>query len=186
MDGHNSVLFSKKGDEWETPKSLFNKLNEEFDFVIDAACTTDNMLCPYGFTHEWLLEDTVLSDALKRDWTKQHDVKGNLMENPHIFLNPPYSKIGAFLKKAYEESEKGAVVVCLIPCRCDTKYWHNYVMKAKEIRFIIGRVKFANRTLPSWNADGNFKLSSAPFPSAAVVFQKHNQWVPTIRSMEWK
>jgi len=48
----------------------------------------------------------------------------------------------------------------LIPSRTDTKYWHDYIMKADEIRFIKGRLKF-----------GNAK-NSAPFPSCVVVFNK--------------
>ena len=66
------------------------------------------------------------------------------------------------LKKAYEESLKGSLVVCLIPSRTDTKYWHDYCMKASEIRFIKGRLKFGN------------SKNSAPFPSAIVIFNKNN------------
>jgi hypothetical protein len=57
----------------------------------------------------------------------------------------------------------------LIPSRTDTKWWHNYVMKG-EIEFIKGRLKFINRTFPSWRPDGNFKVSPAPFPCSVVVF----------------
>mgnify|MGYP003139136647 CR=1 FL=1 len=71
--------------------------------------------------------------------------------------NPPYSKIGEFVKKAYEESLKGCTVVMLIPSRTDTKYWHDYCIYG-QIRYIKGRLKF-----------GNAK-NSAPFPSCIVVF----------------
>jgi site-specific DNA-methyltransferase (adenine-specific) len=74
------------------------------------------------------------------------------------FVNPPYSQIKDWCKKAYEEHLKGKTVVMLIPSRTDTRYWHDYIMKAKEIRFIKGRLKF-----------GDAK-NSAPFPSAIVVF----------------
>lgn len=74
-----------------------------------------------------------------------------------IIGNPPYGReIGKFVKKAYEESLKGATVVCLTPSRTDTSWWHNYAMKG-EIQFIRGRLKFVNRTFPSWREDGNFK-----------------------------
>lgn len=75
------------------------------------------------------------------------------------FVNPPYSEIKDWVKKGYEESLLGGVVVMLIPSRTDTRWWHEYVMKAKEIRFIKGRLKF-----------GGAK-NSAPFPSAIVVFK---------------
>ena len=75
-------------------------------------------------------------------------------------MNPPYGRaIKNWLKKAYEEGQKpNTTVVCLIPARTDTRYWHDYVMKAQAVYFIKGRLKFG---------DSN---NSAPFPSAVVVF----------------
>lgn len=75
------------------------------------------------------------------------------------YVNPPYSQIKDWCKKAYEEHLKGKTVVMLIPSRTDTRYWHDYIMKAKEIRFIKGRLKFGG------------SKNSAPFPSAVVIFQ---------------
>jgi site-specific DNA-methyltransferase (adenine-specific) len=76
-------------------------------------------------------------------------------------MNPPYGRgIGVWLQKAYESSQQDSTVVCLIPSRTDTKWWHDYVMRASEIRFLKGRLKF----------DGH--ENSAPFPSAIIVFQK--------------
>jgi len=51
-----------------------------------------------------------------------------------------------------------ALVVCLIPSRTDTKYWHEFIFPNAEIRFLKGRLKF-----------GGHK-NSAPFPSAIVIF----------------
>lgn len=76
-----------------------------------------------------------------------------------VFCNPPYSEISAWLKYGYLQSLEGKIVVFLIPSRTDTKYWHDYVMKAEEIRFIKGRLKFGG------------SKSSAPFPSCIVVFK---------------
>ena len=159
------VLFSKASDEWETPQWLFDLLNKEFDFQIDIAATQENTKCIGYFdketnalTSEWISDDYDEDDI---------PIAGGFYK---FFLNPPYSQIAAFMKKAYEESLKGATVVCLIPCRTDTKYWHNYVMQAQEIRFVKGRLKFNNRTLPSWKSDGSHKLSSATFPSCVVIF----------------
>ena len=77
-------------------------------------------------------------------------------------MNPPYGrKIGIWVKKAKEAAtQEKATVVCLLPARTDTAWWHDYVMKANEIRLIRGRLKFG---------DGK---GSAPFPSAVVVFRK--------------
>jgi site-specific DNA-methyltransferase (adenine-specific) len=75
------------------------------------------------------------------------------------FVNPPYSQLKAWCKKAYEEWRKGKLVVMLIPSRTDTIAWHSYIMKADEIRFIKGRLKFGG------------SKNSAPFPSAIVIFK---------------
>jgi site-specific DNA-methyltransferase (adenine-specific) len=131
-------LFSHKKDDWITPQKFFDKLDEEFHFKLDAAASPDNGKCPHNLTE----------NALSEDW---HMYK-------NIWLNPPYSQIKEFIGKAYHESLKGCNVACLIPSRTDTQYWHDYVMKAKEIRFIKGRLRFG---------DGK---GSAPFPSCIVIF----------------
>ena len=76
-------------------------------------------------------------------------------------MNPPYGReIGRWVKKASEA--RGGVVVCLLPARTDTKYFHEYIYNnpKAEIRFIKGRLKFGD------------SKNSAPFPSAIVIFKK--------------
>lgn len=73
-------------------------------------------------------------------------------------MNPPYGReIGAWMRKAYDESRRGAVVVCLVPARTDTTWWHEFAVKGR-VTFVRGRLKF------------NGHKSGAPFPSAVVVF----------------
>lgn len=77
-------------------------------------------------------------------------------------MNPPYGRsIGLWMAKAYEESMRGALVVCLVPARTDTRWWHDYAMKG-EIRLYKGRIRFVGAK------------ASAPFPSAVVVFRPAN------------
>lgn len=74
-------------------------------------------------------------------------------------MNPPYGRaIGSWVRKAYESSLKGATVVCLVPARTDTKWWHDYAMKG-EIEFIKGRLKFGG------------SKNNAPFPNAVIIFR---------------
>ena len=76
-------------------------------------------------------------------------------------MNPPYGReIAAWMHKAKEAADNGATVVCLVPSRTDTKWWHDTAMTVypSGIRFIKGRLKFGDGTKP------------APFPSAVVVF----------------
>lgn len=138
-----NVHFSSKSNEWYTPQYLFDELNEEFNFTLDPCATHENAKCDKYFTIE--------ENGLMQDW-----------HNDVVFMNPPYGReIKHWIKKAYEESLKGATVVCLIPARTDTTYWHEYIFnKAHDIRFLKGRLKF-----------GGGK-NSAPFPSAIVVYKK--------------
>lgn len=139
---NKDVMFSSKDQTWETPQDLFNKLDKEFNFNLDVCATDKTAKCNKYFTPE--------IDGLAQDW------KGI------CWMNPPYGReIGKWVKKAYEESLKEAKVICLIPARTDTKYWHEYIFPfAAEIRFIKGRIKFGNSN------------NSAPFPSAIVIFDK--------------
>ena len=148
---NTNLHFSSKSDMWETPQDFFDKLNEEFNFETDVCALPENTKCKKYFTPE--------QDGLTQKWEGV------------CWMNPPYgNKIGKWIKKAYESGEKGATVVCLVPSRTDTSYWHNYCMKG-EIRFFRGRLKFKNRALPSYREDGNYKISPAPFPSAIIVFR---------------
>ena len=136
------VHYSSKSNEWATPQNLFDKLNDEFNFTLDPCATDENAKCSKYFT----IED----DGLSKDWS-----------NDVVFMNPPYGReIKKWIKKAYEESLNGATVVCLIPARTDTTYWHDFIFgKTNDIRFLRGRLKFGN------------SKNSAPFPSAIVVYQ---------------
>ena len=129
---------SKKYD-WETPCDLFEQLNHEFAFTLDPCATQENKKCDRYYT----LED----NGLIQSWA------GEI-----VFMNPPYGRlIGKWIQKAFEESQQGAVVVCLIPSRTDTIWWHNYCMHG-EVRFIKGRLNFSGHK------------HNAPFPSAIVIF----------------
>lgn len=136
-------------DEWCTPQWLFDLLDREFHFDCDAAATPENSLC-----HNYLLRALIIDD-----WVDETDRV--------FFLNPPYSagNIDRFMAKALEESEKGAVVVCLVPCATDTAWWHNYVMRAQEIRFIRGRVRFVG-----YDEQGKQIKNSPTFSSCVVIF----------------
>lgn len=136
------VHYSSKTNEWATPQPLFDELNREFHFTLDPCATVDNAKCEKFYA----IED----DGLSQCWCGQR-----------VFMNPPYGRvIGKWVRKAYEASLKGATVVCLIPSRTDTAYWHDYAMKG-EIRFLRGRVYFEQ---PG-------KTDRAPFPSAVVIFR---------------
>lgn len=141
----NTVVFMSKSNEWETPQYIFDELNREFNFTLDPCATNKNHKCKKYFT--------IKEDGLNQSWT------GEI-----VFMNPPFGReIKKWIQKAYLESLNKSLVVCLIPAKTDTQYWHDFVMKGDEIRFIKGRLKF-----------GQSKVN-APFPSAIVVFGKKGE-----------
>lgn len=136
--------------DYETPPELVLSLSLEFGpFEIDFAATQANKKAPRCFTPD--------VDALKQDWT---GLTG--------FLNPPYGRMTApFVKKA---SESKARVVCLLPARTDTKWFHDHVQgRARLIRFLKGRPKFLLNGKPVLNPKTG-KPASGKFPSMVVVF----------------
>jgi phage N-6-adenine-methyltransferase len=113
--------FESKRQDWETPDEIFVPLDNEFGFTLDVCATLENRKCEDYFDEEM--------DGLTQDW---HGI---------CWMNPPFGVQGKWVKKAYSESQNGATVVCLLPSRTNTNWWHDYCMKG-EIRFIRGRPKF--------------------------------------------
>lgn len=141
----NNVLLSSKQMDWCTPQDFFDRLNEEFDFVLDAAATDKTAKCPLYYTPK--------TDGLSQNWDR----------GGAVFCNPPYGReIGKWVQKAYEEAQAGTTIVLLIPARTDTSYFHNYIYHKAGIRFIRGRIRFTDD-------DGN-AADPAPFPSMLVIY----------------
>jgi len=125
--------------EWGSPQDLFDQLNLAFGFTLDVCALPSNANCKRFFTPE--------QDGLAQSWTGER-----------CWMNPPYGReISQWIDKAYFESRKGALVVCLVPARTDTQWWHD-VCSEGDVHLIRGRLKFGG------------SKNSAPFPSAIVVF----------------
>lgn len=137
----NKGLMSSNTNEWATPVKFFEELNKEFNFTLDPCATSENAKCKKFYTKK--------DDGLLKSW-----------DNEIVFMNPPYGKeIIKWVEKAYNENLKGATIVCLLPARTDTRWFHNYIYNKHEIRFIKGRLKF------------NDSKQSAPFPSMLVIMK---------------
>jgi phage N-6-adenine-methyltransferase len=129
--------------DWETPPPIFEKYASRFAFTLDVCATPENAKCERYFT--------AADDGLAQDWGSHT-----------CWMNPPYGRaIAVWMKKAYEASQAGATIVCFVPARTDTRWWHDYALRG-EYEFLKGRVSFPR-------SDG--KRSTAPFPSAIVVFR---------------
>lgn len=145
-----SVHFSSKRGAWETPQDLFDSLNEEFGFELDVCATKKNAKCNKFFDRK--------KNGLKQDWSGHR-----------CWMNPPYGRdIGKWISKAAKASAEpsSAMVVCLVPARTDTAWWHDNIWDHKEhrpydgveVRLLRGRLRFKGAK------------NGAPFPSAIVIF----------------
>jgi phage N-6-adenine-methyltransferase len=139
---HSLAVMSSSVDmTWATPAEWFKYLNLEFKFTLDPCALPQTAKCERYFTPD--------VDGLTQSWADER-----------VFMNPPYGRdLPKWMRKAYEEArDNGALVVCLVPARVDTEWWHRYAAKG-EVRFPIGRLKFEG-------AD-----NSAPFPVAIIIFR---------------
>lgn len=134
-------MHSSKDMTWATPRQWFDYLNLEFGFTLDPCCNHEAAKCARHYTPA--------ENGLAQSWAGEC-----------VFMNPPYGgELPLWMKKAYEECRANhALVVCFVPARVDTRWWHQYAAKG-EIRFPKGRVKFEGAE------------SSAPFPVAIVIFR---------------
>lgn len=139
----NNTCLGNGSCVWATPLDFYKQLDEEFHFTLDPCSNEENHKCSKYYTVE--------DDGLSKDWSGET-----------VFMNPPYGRgeIDKWVKKASEEASKeNTIVVALIPASTDTRWFHNYIYhKAKEVRFIKGRLKFGSASKP------------APFGSMVVVF----------------
>lgn len=130
--------------DYETPQELFDELNKEFQFTIDVCADVNNHKVGVWFDESL--------NGLERDWGKSN------------WCNPPYGKdIPKWVEKASNEIKNNSTcktIVMLLPARVDTKWFHEYIYKKAEVRFIKGRLKFGKEE------------NSAPFPNMIVIFRK--------------
>ena len=135
------TLFSSRSDEWETPQDLFDQMNAEFDFQIDACATAENKKCLVYFDKD--------QDGLSKSWG-----------GCRVWCNPPYSNVLEWVRKAFLESREDGTIVCmLLPARTDTKWFQQYVLHRAEVRFLNGRLRFSGAK------------ENAPFPSMIVIYR---------------
>ncbi|AEW73780.1 putative BsuMI modification methylase subunit ydiP [Enterobacter ludwigii] len=118
-------------DLWRTPPALFASLDAEFCFQLDAAAAAHNALCRKFITAEQNTLETLWADFLS--------IPG------YVWLNPPYSDITPFVKKAAAESANQIGTVMLVPADTSVGWFKEAIQTASEVRFITaGRLAFIN------------------------------------------
>ncbi|WP_373488940.1 DNA N-6-adenine-methyltransferase, partial [Blastomonas sp.] len=61
-----------------------------------------------------------------------------------VYVNPPYSKLLVWLRRAHEQWKAGdaQTVICLVPVRTDSAWFQDVLSADADIYFLRGRVRF--------------------------------------------
>lgn len=146
-------------DTWRTPKYVFDWLLQRFNwFDIDGCATYENALTyryigkpapeDYEYPDEspWGEKYPIAADFLGEDlFERLLDVVAETCSFPlRIFVNPPYSDVTPYLKRAKELRDAGHLVVMLLNNDKSTKWYQNHIHGvANEVIDIVGgRINF--------------------------------------------
>ena len=157
-------------ERWATPQKLFDILNEEFRFGLDAAADLNNHKCRFYLgPNSWLGTDALAIDH----WAAGSEA---LKQSQSVWCNPPYRKSGGgiwpWMERGLRTARAGTTCVMLIYARTDTRAWQDIVHPfADEVRLIGGRLKFE----PPPDYTG--KATTAGAPSAVVIFRPESAWM---------
>ena len=147
-------------DLWRTPPALFAALDAEFCFQLDAAAAPHNALCRKFITAE--------QNTLETSWADYLRIPG------YVWLNPPYSDITPFVKKAAAESANQIGTVMLVPADTSVGWFKESIQSASEVRFITaGRLAFINPVTGkpvSGNNKGSMLIIWRPYPRTHCHF----------------
>lgn len=114
-----------ENDLWETPPFQLEQAMIKYDVhpILDVCATPQNRKFPKYYTPDY--------NALNKEWIED------------FFMNPPYSEITQWMKKAYEQHKKYNVTgLILVFAKTSVKWWHEYVEGKGEVHFQKGRIRF--------------------------------------------
>jgi phage N-6-adenine-methyltransferase len=152
------VYHQSKRHDWETPWPVFREYDAEFHFTLDVCATAETAKCARYFTPDM--------DGLTQDW-------GDDM----CWMNPPYGReIGQWMEKAYRSSLAGATVVCLVPSRTGTTWWHTWVRGKAEVRERQGRITFVGGAQSS-----RVRFRRSDLSAAVLLATSHSSLTPATR-----
>lgn len=131
-------------DSWETPHHFYNQWGAKYKCNLDVAATSENTKCEAFFDIE--------TDGLKSEWYGR------------VWCNPPYSQLPAWTAHAYRMRNYCEIIVCLLPSKTDTKWFHSFVYRKASLFFIKGRIAFEFN-----NQIGG--CGRLPFPSMIAIYR---------------
>ncbi len=147
----SSDLDKDSKNSWSTDPVVFNALDREFDFRLDAAASDSNYKCDDYLTKE--------DDALTVDWSLGIPLYGS------VFINPPYGRgyIKKFMYKCIEQASKGVTSVMVVPATLDAQWLP--IDKISEIRIVTGgRLSF-------YHPETNKKINGNTKGTMFVIFR---------------
>lgn len=167
---------SSEKDVRETPRALFDKLNRQYSFDLDAASTASNSLCSDFFTESGFYRNG-LWEKDPGGQTGTNGLTGSWVGR-RVWCNPPFSELPAWVKKAW--SSQAETVVMLVPSWTERGWWQELVEPHRDqdcgayadwdlpngwrefhVRFLAGRTKFTvNGGQPIRNAKGQIGTPS--------------------------
>lgn len=127
----SSDLSDDMKNSWSTDQRIFDAMDREFNFDLDAAASDSNHKCG-GYL-------TIEDDALRVDWSNLLSFKKPLNDTvKNVWINPPYGRgmIKKFMNKCIEQKEKGVTSVMLVPATLDAQWLP--IQDISEIRIITG------------------------------------------------
>ena len=165
----------------DAPKVLLPLLDQKLGEKLDKSETTADIRS-FQLTYKTLSRTPdIIRMLLQLEFGFTGTVDANRTENPEellekdwydvSFVVADYGKPEKWCIKSIEEAQKGKTIVCLLPARTNTAWFHDCVLNAaKEIRFVKGRIQFkGNKTNPT--------------PDALVIFTKKAQAVPDTQTV---
>jgi site-specific DNA-methyltransferase (adenine-specific) len=160
-------------DYYETPPEIFGPLNVEFKFTIDVCASHWTAKVPRYYTSS--------DDGLTQSWAGET-----------VWCNPPYSNVGKWVRKAWQESQKpGTTIAMILWARTDSSWCESYVFEderewisadqrrthnAAEVRCPRGRVSFLLK---------GERQGSPMLPAMVVVFKYGHKGPPIIRGIPY-
>lgn len=152
-----SNTLAEAKDCWATPLWLFDALDIEFGFYLDAASSHQNALCAHHLTEQ--------DDSLNSEW-ESHGA---------IWCNPPYSAVRPWIEKAAEQcGRQRRAIVMLVPEDMSVGWFSKALESVDEVRIITdGRVNFINATTgkeQKGNSKGSMLLIWRPYIAPRRMF----------------
>lgn len=136
---------AKTSTSWATPAQIFDKLNDEFHFGLDAAADDDNTKVPVRY----LTGPCIAGLNGPECWCGLCTRWSRMIPGTHsAWVNPPYGRgLYEWVSKCSSEAFDGNItVVALLPDSLDTSWFRWVFATAWEIRIVVGRIQFDGTT----------------------------------------